>query len=82
MSDESKQSTEPTTLLPASEQVQEGQAPKREPSPYETAMQIADQLGERAEGARKQLVRIVAALVFLDIIPGQIGTPYNDRLQV
>jgi len=64
MSDE--QSTEPTTLLPPSEesQMEERRAPKqkREPSPYETAMQIADQLGETVEGARKQLVRIVMAL--------------------
>src|SRR5437667_12779341 len=63
MSDESKQSTEPAIpLLPTSEQVQGGQPPKRESSSYETATQIAEQLGESAEGARKQIVGIVAAL--------------------
>jgi hypothetical protein len=39
-----------------------GSTTEREPSHYETAMLIADRLGETEEGAQTQLVRIVGAL--------------------
>jgi hypothetical protein len=62
MSEQHQEARATDTVAPLPASTTEQKPAEREPSQYETAMFIADRLGETEEGPRQQLIRIVGAL--------------------